>query len=78
MIIRICIQKYPHLYSYPKLSLFELESEQKYENKYDFSDIRLYLIRLDPYLSPFIEQRVDARVEKLVFWLAKLVLFYSL
>jgi hypothetical protein len=47
--IRICIQEYPYLYSNPKLSVFEFESEEKYENKYGLSDIRLYSIRLHPY-----------------------------
>jgi hypothetical protein len=46
--IRICIREYPYLYSNPKLSVFEFESEGKYENKYGFSDIRPYSIRLHP------------------------------
>ena len=40
--IRICIQT---------LSVSESESEQKYENKYNMSDIRLYPIRFHPYLG---------------------------
>jgi hypothetical protein len=47
--IRICIREYPYLYSNPKLSVFKFESERKYENKYGFSDIRPYSIRLHPY-----------------------------
>ena len=39
--IRICIRT---------LSVSESESEQKYENKYNMSDIRSYLIRFHPYL----------------------------
>jgi hypothetical protein len=31
-----------------KLSVFEFQSEQKYKNKYGFSDIRLYPIRIHP------------------------------
>ena len=31
------------------LSVFESESDQKYENKYDISDIRPYPIRFHPY-----------------------------
>jgi hypothetical protein len=34
------------------LSVFESESEHKYENKYDISDIRPYPIRFHPYLFP--------------------------
>jgi hypothetical protein len=30
------------------LSVFESKSDQKYENKYDISDIRLYPIRFHP------------------------------
>jgi len=33
------------------LSVFESEFDQKYENKYDISDIRLYPIRFYPYMS---------------------------
>jgi hypothetical protein len=33
---------------WPTLSLFECESNQKYENKYDISDIRPYPIRFHP------------------------------
>jgi hypothetical protein len=40
---------------YPKLSIFELESEQTYENKYGFNDIRSYPIRLHPYPQPLLE-----------------------
>lgn len=42
--ICICIRKRPYLYSYLKLSIFEFESELKYENKYGFVDIRPYPI----------------------------------
>jgi hypothetical protein len=37
-----------YLYLYQKVSIFKFESEQKYENKYGFGDIRLYPIRLHP------------------------------
>ena len=39
--IRICIRT---------LSVSESESEQKYENKYNMSDIRSYPIRFHPYV----------------------------
>ena len=41
--IRICIRT---------LSVSESESEQKYENKYNMSDIRSYPIRFHPYWPP--------------------------
>ena len=52
--IRICIR-----------TLSVSESEQKYENKYNMSDIRSYPIRFHPYLLP--------KLIMLVFFLASLV-----
>jgi hypothetical protein len=42
----ISIVSYPAFFI---LSVFESESGHKYENKYDISDIRPYLIRFHPY-----------------------------
>jgi hypothetical protein len=45
----LCLHlEYMYLYLYQKVSIFKFESEQKYENKYGFGDIRLYPIRLHP------------------------------
>jgi hypothetical protein len=35
---------------YPSISVFESESDRKYKNKYNISDMRPYLIRLHPKL----------------------------
>ena len=48
VIIRIRNRDYPNPYLYPKLSVFEFESEKKYKNKYGISHIRPYPIRLHP------------------------------
>jgi hypothetical protein len=52
--IRIRNQDNPYSYSYPKIPVFEFESEQKNENKYNISNIRPYLIRLHPYLKALL------------------------
>ena len=47
--IRIRNRNNPYSYMYPSLSVFESESERKYENKYNISDIRPYPVRFHPY-----------------------------
>jgi hypothetical protein len=44
--IRIRNRSNPHSHIYPSLSVFESESDRKYENKYNISDIRPYPIHL--------------------------------
>ena len=46
--IRIRNQSNPYAYLYPRLSVFESESDRKCENKYNINGIRPYQIRLHP------------------------------